>query len=251
MVCRSVAAMRRLRALGVPADRLFVVRDGLDERAPVVDLRGCEPAAPADGRAAARAALRIDPDDVAILALPPLERGAGFLAAWAVLLLERVLPRVRLIVPGGGAPVRRVEAVVRDCRQERILRVASPTCALRSLLASADVAIFADCDGGALHALLLAAAARVPIVAANAPAVCEVLSRGGVARLFTPGVPKDAARQLLRTIEAPDANATQVRAAAELVATATRGAQRAAYERMYGEIAARARPGRAPDVETL
>ncbi|MGE0481508.1 MAG: hypothetical protein AB7Q17_13655 [Phycisphaerae bacterium] len=237
IVCRTDAAMRRLRRLGVPADRLFVVRSALDDR---------ETTPSADVRAAARAGLQLDPEDVAVLALPPLGRGAGFLAAWAVLLLERVLPGVRVIVPGGGESARRFEAVVRDCQREGILRVASPTCSLGSLVAAADVAISAGCDAGSLDALLLAAAAHVPIVAADTAAVREVLSQAGVARFFEPGVPKDAARQLLRTIEAPDANATQLRAAAELAAGATRGVQRAAYERLYVEIAARVRAAHAP-----
>ena len=192
-ICQTLSVRERLLSLGVPAERCVLIRPGVD--AGVLNP---------DRRADVRAQLQLDEHDVVVTALPPVARYAGtFTVAWAVLLVEKVRPDVRLVVPAGGREQQRVRRLVESCRHEWVARYADERLALPDLLAASDVAAYLPSGPAPTDSLAWAMAAGCPLVASAVAATTELLAHGENAWLCRPDDPKEAARALLQVIEHP------------------------------------------------
>lgn len=151
-----------------------------------------------------RARLRVGPQDTLIAALPPVSRPAGtFTVAWAALLLEKVRPDVRLVVPEDGPERERIAWLVRSSRHEHVVRFAGPDLTLAELVSAADLVALLPTRSVPLTGLAWAMAAGCPVVASAIPAIAKHLADGQTAWLCRPDNPKDAAAQMLQAIENP------------------------------------------------
>ena len=192
-VCPTLRVREGLLSLGVPAERCVLIRPGVD--AGVLNP---------DRRADIRAQLQLDEHDVVVTALPPLARHTGtFTVAWAVLLVEKVRPDVRLVVPAGGREQQRVRRLVESCQHERVARYADQRLALPDLLAASDVAAYLPNGPASTDSLAWAMAAGCPLVASAVSTTTELLTHGENAWLCRPNDPEEAARALLQVIEHP------------------------------------------------
>lgn len=156
-------------------------------------------------RAELRARLKLGPEHAAVVALPPVEHRTGtFVAAWAAMLVEKVRPDIRLVIPAGGREEQRVRRLVRACRHEHMARFADADMSPAELAVLADVAVFLPARQAPVTGLMWAMAAGRPIVATAVPTVTEFLTDGHSAWLCRPDSPQDAARQLLQALDRPD-----------------------------------------------
>jgi len=193
-VCASEAVRRGLEAAGVPREGCVVIPalpDAEDALGP--------------GRPAVRQRMGLGPRDVAVLLLPPVRPETGaFYAAWATLVVSKVRADVRLIVPGAGREVRRIEALLRSCGMSGVARFVGDQEESAALLAAADLALYLPAGDAPLGGVLRAMAAGVPIVASRGSAVMELLAEGRNAWLCAPGSPKAAAARMLQALEDAD-----------------------------------------------
>jgi len=166
-------------------------------------------------RDALRARLDITEEQTAIVVLPPLTRAAGAeYAVWATLLLEKVRPEVRLIVPGPAEENRRIRYLVRSCRHQYMMRLAEEL-SLAELVAAADIATFLPIAAVPLTGLAWAMAAGRTIVASAVPPVAALLEAGRTAWLCRPRDPQDGARYMLKALDEPVVSARLAAAARE------------------------------------
>jgi glycosyltransferase involved in cell wall biosynthesis len=229
-VCSSQAVRHRLLACGVAAPRAVVIP-------PLVE-RGTAQAA---RRSEVRAQLNLGADDDVVLALPPVARSTGALtAAWAVLLLEKVRPTVRVVVPGAGREVERIVRLAEACHHEWVLRLAPSDLPLSALLAAADVAAYLPAADVPLGGPLAAALRGCPLVATAVPSLREWLAEENAVGWCRPGDPEDAARQLLQALahrEQTHLRAERARMAATSACDFEKGL--ASYRRVYANLAQR------------
>jgi glycosyltransferase involved in cell wall biosynthesis len=199
LACSSDTVRRRLVVAGIPPRDCVVIRDTADQTA-VDETR----------RSSIRAQLDLLPEHTVVLALPPAERGTGtVVAAWAAMLLEKVWPGTRLIVPGKGREVQRVSWLVESCRHRWMLRRAGRRFDLSELLAAADLAVFLPTGDAALGGVIAALDSGRPLIASAVPVTRELLSHGENAWLCRPDDPKDAARRMLQALEDPERSGAQ------------------------------------------
>jgi glycosyltransferase involved in cell wall biosynthesis len=231
LVCQSEAMRSALIRAGAPGPRCAVIRPA---------VAASVPNSP-DRRALVRRQLRLDERDVVFAALPPAARGSGtFIATWAALLLEKVRPDVRLIMPRGGCEAERAWRLTVSCRHEHVVRVAPPDLSPSDCLAACDLAVYLPPSFAPLDKLAAAMAAGCPIVASTVPAIKEILVNGDSAWLCRPNDPQDAARCMLRALENPEQSrgqAARARALAQTMFSLPR--MRAGYRRVYRNLAAR------------
>lgn len=220
-ICPAEAARAGLRKARVPADRTVLIRPGADAQ----EASGLD-------RAAARARLQLREEDIVIAALPPVSRSTGTIfAAWAAILLEKVCPAARIVVPAGGPEVDRVRRLVAACHHEWVVRFAPPAFTMPELVAAADLAAYLPPRTAPLTAVVQAMAAGCPLVATDVPAVRELLVHGETAWLCQAGEPEDAARWLLRAIEEPETARRHAARAREIAAETLTGNQMVAHYR--------------------
>ena len=151
-----------------------------------------------------RARLNLGPRHTVVVALPPVERCTGtFAATWAAMLVEKVRPDVRLVIPAGGREQQRVRRLVRACRHEYMVRFADPDMSAAELAVLANIALFLPAREAPVSGLLSAMEVGCPIVAAAVPTVTEFLTGGHSAWLCRPDSPQDAARRLLQALDRP------------------------------------------------
>lgn len=233
-VCPTRTVRQCVAGLGVPDDCCVLIRPGID---PAVFDR--------TQRAALRAALDLNERDLAIFALPPVSRSTGTLTAtWAVLLLEKMHPEVRLVLPAGEREHRRLMRLVEACRHNWMVRVAGSAGAAPALLAAADLAVFLPAPEASVASLVAAMAAGCPLVASDTPAVVELLGDRASAWLCRPNSPEDAARQMLRAIENPDETRRKMELAhARAIDQLSVADMIAAYRRCYAKQRAPLAPG--------
>jgi len=225
VVCCSECQRLELREAGLSGDACLLIRDAVDQAA-------LEAADPQTGRSA----LGLDADDTAVLVLPPVVRETGaFWAAWAAMLLQQVRPRARLVLPNESREARRVARLVASCRRTWMLRLAGKNLPLAQLLAAADLAVYLPARDAPLSAVVWAMAAGRPIVAADVPAVREMLADGLTAWLCRPKSPKDACRRMLQALEDPQQARRRVEAAAAQASAA--GDRRRMIEEYRGAYA--------------
>lgn len=191
-VCPNLRAIERLRANGVPAERCTLVRPSPPRAA-----------APRGEAATLRERLGLEADAIVALVLPPITRtGGAFNAVWAGMLVEKVYPTLRMVVPSAGSETARIGRLVRSVRHEQLTRFAPPDVDLVELLAIADVAIYVPTGESPATAAMLAAEAGVPLVASSTADVLDVLPNGAAARLCAPGNVREAGRALLAVLDA-------------------------------------------------
>lgn len=212
-VCRSTATQAALRHLGVLAEHCMLIPPGAEP----TQLRP-------QRRGEVRALLRLGERDAVVLALPPLSAHAGTLCAvWATLLLERVRPGLRLIVPSDGRAAYRLRRFTAAGRGEQVVRFADPAAPLPDLLAAADVAVYLPDRPAPLDAAAWALAAGCPLVTTPLPALVELLGGGRDGWLCGESSPVEAARQMLHALEqGPQARGRADAARARALATLTR-----------------------------
>jgi glycosyltransferase involved in cell wall biosynthesis len=231
-VCASLATCARLRACGVPASRVAVIR-------PALERLTVEPVERA--RARGRLALRLD--DEVILPLPPVARHTGTLfAAWATFLLEKARPRLRLVLPLGGREAARVQRLAAACRHEWMVSHVLADAPLPALLAAADVAVYLPRRDAPPEALCGARAANCRIVATDVPVVREVLDGAPGVWLCKPDDPADAARKLSAAL---DSGPPATPDAAQFPRPPTIGEVVLQYRQVYTRLATR-RPAALP-----
>ena len=202
-VCPTSATQQQLRQLGVPLACTVLIRPGVGLRISAHCDR--------ERRPAVRAHLGLGEPDVVVLALPPVARQVGTLyAAWGAMLLEKIRPDVRLVIPGDGPEQQRVRRLVEACRHEEVVRFAGESVPLPDLLAAADIAVYLPADDAATTGVVWAMAVGCPLIVSALPSILETVDGDAGARLCQPHSPADAARQMLRALEDP--RATQARA---------------------------------------
>lgn len=194
VVAPSDAARRGWLAAGAAPERVALIRPALDFAA----LR------PQD-RTARRAALRLDEDHVAVLVLPPVAHALdSHHAVWGALLAERVDARIRLLVPGSGAAVRRAMRFVAGSNRQGHGRWPGDSLTIFELLSAADLCLYMPPGPAPMHAVAAALAAGKPIVARATPTTTEWLVHGVNAYLTRTQQPRDVARRVLELIENRD-----------------------------------------------
>jgi len=197
-VCPTAIVRRRLLENGVAADDCAVIREFVDFAA-INEARSKN----------VRAQLGLDASDTVVAALPPVVSGSGsFNVAWATLLLSKMHPAVRLVVPGVGPEADRVQRLVDSIRHREVARFV-PRLSLPALLAAADLTVYLPEGDTPVTGLIWAMAAARPIVATAVPAVAELLAHGHNAWLCKPNSPKDAARRMLQALERPEESRQQ------------------------------------------
>ncbi len=190
----SDAARRTWLAAGASPERVALIRPALDFAA----------LCPQD-RVALRAALRLDEDHVAALVLPPVTHAMdAHYAVWGALLAERVDARIRLLVPGSGAAVRRAMRFVAGSNRRSHGRWPGDSLTLFQLLSAADLCLYMPPGPAPMHAVAAALAAGKPIVARATPTTTEWLVHGVNAFLTRTQQPRDVARRVLEVIENRD-----------------------------------------------
>lgn len=214
VVAVSETERHHLVAAGLPADRVQVVDNGVA-------------ALPAPSRAAARAALGLDPDaPVALWAarLEPPKRPDVLLTAW-----QSVPSPAVLLVAGDGS--------LRMQPTERV-RVLGERGDVGTLLAAADVFCLASDSEGMPMAVLEAMAAGVPVVATGVGGLVD--GCGGAATLVPPNDAPALATALTALLSDPAMRESVAAAGRARVAERfSAEAMRAAYDAVYADLLAR------------
>jgi hypothetical protein len=196
--CPTATVRRRLLENGVAAEDCVVIRE-------FVDFAALNQARNRN----VRAELGLDASETVVAALPPVVGGSGtFTVAWAALLLSKMHPGVRLLIPGVGPEADRVQHLVDSIRHRHVARIA-PRLSLPELVAAADLTAYLPNGDATVTGLIWAMAAARPIIATAVPAVAELLGHGHNAWLCRPNSPKDAARRMLQALERPDESQRQ------------------------------------------
>lgn len=132
-------------------------------------LKQCAPrlGTTAEARGRARSKIRIAPEHWLVTILPPLTRAAFvFEGVWATILLQKMKPNVRLLLPGGGREVQRAERLLRSCRRNFMKR-RNTRLTLAEQVSAADVALALHPDPRDSRGVCTAAGAGVPLVLAH------------------------------------------------------------------------------------
>jgi hypothetical protein len=229
VACRSVWTRQRLVAMGVPPESCLVLPEVLAHDQP-------------DPMAVAKLRARLDlaPGHTLAVALPPVSRSSGtFFAVWSTLLVEKIRPGIRILLPADGRELWRVLRLVRACRHEHVVRFAERTWTCDELATAADLAVFLPVGDAPLSGLVQAMALGRPTVATDVPSLREILVPRGVAWLCRPADPKDAAAVILRALEEPEESRHRAETARDQVLREfDRRRTLALYARLYANLAA-------------
>jgi len=180
---------RALERGGVARDRIRLIHSG-------VDCERFRPAFEAE-RAAARAALGIAADEIALGAVGALEKRKGHaMLLDALIVLRRSSGRFRCFIAGAGSEREALAAQIRELglqdRASLIGSVEDP----RQLLSALDVFVFPSIKEGLGVALMEAMACGVAPVASRIGGIPEVIEHGRSGLLVEPGNPLEIARAL-------------------------------------------------------
>ena len=227
LLCPTPLVLRQLAGLGVSPESCVVIPEALD----VGELAQVD-------RDELRERLGLTPNQTVVLAVPPISRDAGtFAAVWATLVLEKVRPDIRLVVPADGREHYRIGRLIRSCGQEHVTRLAGSDLRPTQLAVLADLAVFLPRRDVPLSGLMWAMAAGRPVVASAIPAVAEVLADGRNARLCGTESPAEAARLMLELLEQPDeAHRLANAARTDALSWPDRAATTGEYARCYANL---------------
>jgi glycosyltransferase involved in cell wall biosynthesis len=197
LIAVSAALKQVLVDLGAPADKITVLRNGVE-----TDLFR-----PPDDRAAARAALLLNrPTLISVGAL--IERKGHHRAIEAM----RQLPEFELIIAGEGPERERLGALIASHGLEERVRLLGPRPHrdLPVLYGAADASVLASSREGWANVLLESMACGTPVVAANIWGNPEVVQTPAAGLIYEPNTPDGIAagvRRLFATL--PDRSATR------------------------------------------
>ncbi len=163
-----------------------------------------------------RRALGLAATDAALLVLPPATRRSGaFVATWAALVARQVHRNIRIILPAGGADAGRVRRLVAACRHEHVLGEAIRDVTLPALLCGADLALHMPTGPAPAGGVRAAMCAGVPLVISDVPTMREWVD-GQAGWYCKAGDVEDAARVIIRALDAPEESAARADAAREV-----------------------------------
>jgi teichuronic acid biosynthesis glycosyltransferase TuaC len=195
LVAVSGGLRDRLLELGAPADKVTVLRNG-------VDLARFQPA----DRAAARAAYRFEgPTLVSVGGLISRKRHDLTIAALTL------LPQWQLVIAGEGPDRRRLEALVAERGLGERVRFlgALPHAELASLYTAADISVLASEREGWANVLLESMACGAPVVASRIPGNPEVVAAPAAGRIVAANTPEGFADAIRELAAATDRAATR------------------------------------------
>ncbi len=191
VVCPTATQRKMLVTRGVPVDRCHLIRPGVEFSRV---RRRRDPAL--------RAALGIDDDDLAILAVGESTRNAAHRdALWASSILHTLDPRFKLILWGEGPHVRTVTQLAGKLRQREMLAHARRRLRRRvefeALLPAADLVLCTAIGPVATLPLAITMAAALPIVSTVTYTVSELLEDHHNALMEGTGLPRLMAQRVL------------------------------------------------------
>ncbi|MEW6074248.1 MAG: glycosyltransferase [Planctomycetota bacterium] len=233
----SPAVLARLRAGGVPAERLRLIPSAVDD-----SRLAAPPLAPGE-RAAVRAAFGADPDAPVLLALASLVPRKGLdVLLDALARLAPMPPGLRLWIAGDGPERGALEARARAGGLAAQVRFLGRREDAERLLAACDVLVLPSRREGLGVAALEGMAAGRPIVASRVGGLAEAVGEEGeeeAGLLVPPGDPAALAAALARLLAAADLRARLAAAGPARVRARHLASQMtAAYEELYREIVA-------------
>jgi hypothetical protein len=226
-VCRSRRQQQRVIHLGLPVANSRLIRDGIADVAPDPQRRD-----------ATRQRLQLEPHHRAILPLPSAAGDDGvYLGTWSTLLLEKVHPNVRLILPNDARAAR----LVHSTRHEHAVRVDPARAEPSDLLPAADIATFLPAHDAPVRGMLAAMLAGVPLVATAVPLVTEWLRHAESAWICRTRRPRELAACLLQALEDQATSDQHARRARQIaLAASSLDAMIRAYGTLYETSAAAA-----------
>lgn len=189
LITVSAALRDGLIALGAPAEKVTVLRNGVDTSI----FR------PGD-RTAQRAALGLDgPTLLSVGHLIARKGHDRIIAAMAG------LPDVRLLIAGEGPERARLEALIAQHGLAARVRLlgARPHADLPAIYGAADALVLASSREGWANVLLEAMACGTPVLASDIPGNPEVVREPAAGRLFTPNEPAAIAAVVRALLAAP------------------------------------------------
>ena len=223
LIAVSSGLRERLVALGAPADKVTVLRNG-------VDLARFHPA----DRAAARAAFGLGgPTLVSVGGLIARKRHDLTIAALTL------LPGWRLLIAGEGPEQGRLEALTASRGLAGRVRFlgALPHAELAPLYTAADVSVLASEREGWANVLLESMACGTPVVASRIPGNPEVVAAPAAGRIVATNTPEDFAAAIIELAGATDRAATRAYAE-DFSWDATSEGQMAVFRRVLARAAA-------------
>ena len=195
LIAVSGGLRERLIDLGAPADKVTVLRNG-------VDLARFRPA----DRVAARAALGLDgPALVSVGGLIARKRHDLTIAALAL------LPEWRLLIAGEGPERGRLEALAASRGLAGRVRFLGPLphAELAPLYTAADISVLASEREGWANVLLESMACGTPVVASRIPGNPEVVAAPAAGRIVAANTPEGFAAAIRDLAAATDRAATR------------------------------------------
>jgi glycosyltransferase involved in cell wall biosynthesis len=178
---------------GVPAERIAVVRNGLDLAA--------------FDRAAAAAPEGLDLSGRLVVQVAnmnhPVKGQADLLLAWRE--VAREVPEARLLLVGDGARRAALTRLAAELGVAERVTFAGHRRDAAALLQRAEVAVSSSYAEGISNSVLEALAARRPLVATAVGGTPEVVRDGVTGLLVPPGAPAQLARRILEALRDPAA----------------------------------------------
>jgi glycosyltransferase involved in cell wall biosynthesis len=196
VICLSRAMRDEFLELGVAADRLVVIRGGVDSRHFVPDNE--------TGRSRVRAGWGVGPHDrlIGVLArLVPIKGVADLIHAAPIVLAEH--PNARFIVVGDGPLAPGLRALASELGIAHRCLFTGRYGDVRDLLAALDTVVLPSFSEGMSNALMEAMATARAVVATNIPANAELVRDGETGLLVPPRCPEAFAQALCRLLADP------------------------------------------------
>lgn len=170
VIAVSEALKQRMVELGIPAEKIAVIRNGIDRKVFY----------PRD-RDDARLRLGLDPEDrilLAVAALAPVKGIDRLIAAMALLKAAEPGRRLRLLVIGEGTERRALESQISNLNLQDCVRLlgAKHQNELADWYSAADLFCLASRREGCPNVVVESLACGLPVVAANVGGVAELLS---------------------------------------------------------------------------
>ncbi len=228
--CVSDVGKRQLHdQTGVPFDRIDVLRNG-------VDLRRFRPPEAIERRAA-RAALRLGPDDFVVGvvgSLTPVKQ--HWVLMRAVARVAESAGGVRLLIVGDGPQRSSLtdEAATLGIRDRVIFT--GPREDVPSLLHCMDVYVCSSASEGMSNALLEAMAVGLPIVATDVGDHAMIVRDGAAGRIVAPGSVDEIAEALAVLMAGPEVRMHRGVSAGARAATFSFDRTVRAYDAFYGRL---------------